>query len=117
MDVRTAVARSILELSEILKNVYYPGYRFQMSGIGDRIYLQGFYMEEDVDTRKLEEQKTRKWYISNLATDSEIVQTVLKCVLTSAEHRVREHFMYKNARVFSPHYNIEDLVLLSKKGK
>ena len=40
---------------------------------------------------------------------SEIVQTALKCILTSAEHRVREHFKYRGSRVYGPHFDVEAL--------
>ncbi len=45
---------------------------------------------------------------------SEVVQTALLCALTSAEHRVREHFLYKGERVFGPHFDIEGLYELAK---
>jgi hypothetical protein len=41
---------------------------------------------------------------------SEIVSTAFKCVLTSAEHRCREHFSYKGERIYGPHYDVDALV-------
>jgi len=35
------------------------------------------------------------------------VQTAFKAVLTFEEHEIREHFLYKNRPVFSPHYDVE----------
>lgn len=51
-------------------------------------------------------------HISEHATESEIVQTALKCILTSAEHNVREHFTYGGTLVFGPHINISKLLSL-----
>lgn len=100
---------------EYLKDIYNPPYTFQVltDGRGDR-YLQGSYMEEDIYTGAKEVQLTRRWFISPFQTKSEFVQTVFKCVITSMEHRVREHFLYQNERVFSPHHNVDALVKLCK---
>jgi hypothetical protein len=38
----------------------------------------------------------------------------LKCLLTSAEHRIREHFLYRGERVFGPHYDVDALVELCR---
>lgn len=78
------------------------------------IYMQGSYIENDIITGKPEVQKTRKWLISENMTPSEIVQTAFKLCLTSMEHRCREGFTYKEARIFGPHYDVEDLVTLAK---
>lgn len=78
-------------------------------------FLQAWYLEPDTYTKKMDIQYTRKWLISPDATDSQIVQTAFKCVLTSAEHRCREAFKYKGVRVYGPHYDVEDLVELGKK--
>ena len=61
----------------------------------DGFYIQLRYTEPDIETGQPELQHARKWYISSYATKSEVVQTVLKACLTSAEHMIREHFKYK----------------------
>ena len=53
--------------------------------------------------------KSRKWYVSQHATTSEIVQTLLKAVLTAEEHEAREHFTYKGRPVFAPHHHVDAL--------
>lgn len=77
--------------------------------MGAGFYLQLVYQEKDIITGKVEEQHTRKWYISNHATKTEVVQTLLKAALTSAEHIVREHFLYRGERVYMPHWDVDDL--------
>ena len=84
---------------------------------GGEFYLQLRYVERDIETKDPKDQHTRKWKLSKFSTKSEVVQTALKAALTSSEHMVREHFLYKGERVFSPHFDIEDLVELAKKGK
>ena len=78
---------------------------FERSG---ELWLQMNYTEADISWPKARKtQTTRKWLISRHSTRSEVVQTALKCLLTSLEHQGREHFHYKGKRVFGPHIDIE----------
>lgn len=56
--------------------------------------------------------KGRKWLISEHMTKGEILQTILKAVLTAAEHEIREQLTYRGQAIFDPHYNIDKLVEL-----
>ncbi|MGA9769189.1 MAG: hypothetical protein WBV94_09120 [Blastocatellia bacterium] len=81
------------------------------------MYLQARYIEPDIITGEDSLQRTRKWLLSEHMVKSEIVQTAFKCAMTSAEHRVREHFLYKGERVFGPHYDVEALVEICRAKK
>jgi hypothetical protein len=70
-------------------------------------HLQVTYNEADVDTGKVEQQYSRKWYIADDATESDVVDTAFAAVMRSYDHVVQEHFTYKGQRVFSPHFPIE----------
>ena len=99
--------------TEILKDVSYPNYTIYAKVDGRReMYLQAKYNELDIITKDMSIQMTRRWFISPEMTKSELVQTAFKCILTSMEHRVREHFKYKKYRVYGPHYDVEKLVEL-----
>ena len=98
-----------LEMQEVLDSIEYPGYDFMVKLKGDVPFLQASFTEPDAYTGELSVQFTRKWLLSEHMVRSEIVQTALKCVLTSAEHRVRETFLYKGERIFGPHFDIEAL--------
>jgi hypothetical protein len=52
----------------------------------------------------------RRWVISRHMTDSEVVQTCLKAVLTAEEHEAREKFTFMDKPVFGPHINILELL-------
>lgn len=103
------------EMQKILEDIKCEDYFFtvKMDGRGE-IFLQAHYYEKDIYTGEISLQLTRRWFLSPAMTKSEIVQTVLKCVLTSHEHRVREHFTYKGERIFNPHYDVEVLVELCR---
>jgi hypothetical protein len=101
---------TISRAKEILDSVVYPKYTFHavIDGRGE-MYLQGSYLEADIYTGKVEKQLTRRWFISPEMSKSELVQTAFKMIMTSMEHRVREHFLYNNRLVFGPHFNIDKL--------
>lgn len=89
-------------------------YTFAVIPEKESLFIQGTYYDADTYTGHQAKQYTRRWFIADDATDSQIVQTVFKACLTSAEHRVREAFAYKGVRVYGPHYDVEDLVKLGK---
>lgn len=94
-----------------LKDVSYHDYTFEVEHNLDwtSFYLQGWYVDRDIATGDTAIQRTRKWQLSQHMTKSEFIQTVFKCALTSAEHRVREGFLYKGKRVYSPHFDVDAL--------
>ena len=100
--------RDIMTLDEvavILDRIHFKldsVYAFGVSSCDRGMFISARYIEQDIHTGALESQFTRRWFVSHQATESEIVQTCLKCALTSAEHRVREAFTYKGRRCFGP---------------
>jgi hypothetical protein len=111
----TANERLIERAQRLLCDVdfYMPmRYTFEVRESHGGVFMQASYIEPDSYTGIPEVQRTRKWLISPEMTDSEIVSTAFKCCLTSSEHRCREAFKYKERRIYSPHYNVEDLVRL-----
>ncbi len=105
------------DIKTIIDQVAFKDRLFKLLKKGDGFLLQMQYIETDVLTGKMAKQHTRKWYISPWATESEIVQTALKCVLTSQEHIGREHFKYMGEKVYGPHNNVRDLVELTRAGR
>lgn len=107
----------IYRATHVLADVEFAFYSFNVREGHGGVFLQAMYMDEDIYTRKPELQHTRKWLLSPSMTDSEIVQTAFKCCLTSYEHRCREAFKYQGARIFGPHFDVNDLVKLCKDGR
>lgn len=102
------------EVEVILSNIEFEDYTFCAHQRGDIIYLQAGYYEDDIITGRREHQKTRKWLLSEHMVKSEVVQTAFKCVMTSMEHRVREHFLYRQERIFGPHFDVDALYDIAK---
>lgn len=116
--LQTALAHDAAEEERVrglLADVTFPGYRFRVVTVHGAA-LQVEYDEADVESGVPAVQRGRKWYLSSWATRGEVVQTALKAVLTSHEHRVREHFGWRGARVFGPHFDLEQLGELARAG-
>lgn len=97
------------DIRALLTKVEYPGFRWIVPDTEGRIYLQAQFVAACSIHGVTEQWSTRKWYLSNQATESEIVQTALKLTLTAAEHEVRENFKYRGRPIFGPHMDIEAL--------
>jgi hypothetical protein len=113
-DTQLALAARV---GDVITHVRYPEYTFLIGPVHGGVALRASYKERDVLSGKMSEQLTRKWLLSPYMTNSEIVQTAFKCILTSMEHRAREHFQYKGQRIFGPHFDVEDLVVLCRDGR
>lgn len=60
-------------------------------------------------------QEGRKWLLEEGMTDTEIVLTALKAIITFEEHEAREAFRYKGARIFGPHLDLDSLREFARK--
>ena len=99
-----------IELKSILDNIdlgnMWNKYEFRIYEVdhtreGYLLWLD--YEEPDVNTGEMCKQRTREWYISKTATESEVLRTVHKLLLGSMEHRLDEHLTYKGRRIYDPH--------------
>lgn len=102
---------SVEEFLNVCGALACPPYRFAADRLGDGWYLR---VEFDTPTGR---QHGRKWYVSRHSTESELVQTALKAVLTAAEHEIRETFRYRHRTVFAPHFDVNGLMELADAGR
>lgn len=107
---------SRLDVEKILGEIELRGImstrKFRLTKKGDGFNLQVVYDEPDIVTGAVTEQHSRKWYVSPWMTVSEVVRTAQKALKCSMEHVVDEHFLFRGVRVFSPHYDVEQLAQL-----
>ena len=64
--------------------------------------------EGDVQTGLVRHYFGRKWHIDRQASAGDIVRTAFKAVVTWQEHEARENFTYRGARLFSPHFEVDE---------
>lgn len=90
-----------------LDEVSFMDRKFLLLEKGDGFLIQMSYMEANVENPvSIEEQKTRKWYVSPYSTETEIIETCWAMVCRSQMHIAAEHFHYRGRRVYSPHFDI-----------
>jgi Nucleoside 2-deoxyribosyltransferase like len=103
---------TLSDIQAILADVSFKGHEFLIEPSEDGFHIQLRCEEEDVYTGARSIQTGRKWHVSRCARRSEIVQTAFKAVLTWQEHEAREHFRYRGAQVYGPHFNVDRLTEL-----
>lgn len=104
-------------LSAVLGRIEYRGWTFSVGWDDDRAFMQITFAEIDPATGQSATWTSRKWRLSPHMTDSEIVQTALKAVLTAEEHEARERFMYRGRAIFGPHISVDALWDLVGRGE
>lgn len=97
------------DIQETLDEIRYKDYTFWVVNNNELMFVYGtFYADGDIQT-------TRLWLIQPDSTKSQVVQTVFKCILTSEEHEAREAFRYNGAKIFAPHFDVDQLAEFAKK--
>jgi hypothetical protein len=110
--------KSIVEFSQILAECTYKGWDFEVTEQSNgETFLMLRWMGECADTGKLLPQSSRKWKLSPWMTKSEVVQTAFMAVMAAEEHETRECFKYKEQAVFGPHFDVDDLAELVRRGR
>lgn len=110
VDPLEETERAILD---VLAGVTYKNWRCKLHRDPQRagaLYLQWSFTSECCKTGVKGPQFSRKWYLSQWMTESEIVQTAFKAALTAEEHECREFFKYLGHRVFNPHIHVRALM-------
>ena len=76
-----------------------------------RMWVQVGMERPDIDNPELLELgKGGKAYLSEHATEDEIVKKVLGLALAYVEHETREGFYYKGKRLFGPHITLDAMM-------
>ena len=97
------------QISTIVNDIQYKDWWFVTHPLEFGLLVQACWFAPSADDGAVKEQHGRKWYVSPHACKSEIIQTVLKAVLTAEEHEAREAFAYRGKHIFGPHIDVEVL--------
>lgn len=101
--------KTLAEVREIVSQVQFMDRTLHVEERDGGFHLQVQYLELDIDQPDNPEpqlQKARKWYVSAFSTETEIVETAFAACRRSMDHVLKEHFMYKGRRVYSPHFDV-----------
>ena len=78
---------------------------------GERPYIQIQCLNGiDVKTGASVSWTSRKWMLSPHMVKSEVVRTIYKAYVTAVMHEADELFTYKGVAIYSPHYDVDNLV-------
>ena len=106
-DTPTQPKLTFEEVKAIVDRIQFMDRTFRLLVKDNGFLLQVQYMEEDVETGKMELQSARKWYVSPFFTETEVVETAFAACRRSMDHVLKEHFLYQGRRVYSPHFHIQ----------
>ncbi len=110
---------TLQQLNSIIGRISYKDWMFHVGVHAPEVYylqIQFKAPDNDIPGSPPIEQYGRKWHLSLHSTTSEIVQTAFSAVKWAEEHEMRELFTYKGQRIFGPHFDVQDLVLLAYSG-
>lgn len=97
------------QAKEIVGCLRYKDWWFSLRTRNGEMYLQVEFSARDSVSGDVAIQKGRKWFISEHCTESELVLTALKAVLTAEEHETRENFRYLGRAIANPHIDVRSL--------
>src|SRR5579864_7229094 len=100
---------TVTEMQNLFNQLEYKGFNFTVNCMGERPYLQLKWDSACVITGAFYKNTSRKWFLSEHMTKSELVQTAFKACLTAEEHEARENFKYKGEPIYGPHFNVDAL--------
>lgn len=93
----------------------FPGYQFQVGTSSRKIWLRVHCPKGTCNvTGKPMPWNGRKWLLSPHMTETEIVLTAFKAVLTAYEHEARELFKVDGFAVLDSHYSINEMVAFAR---
>ena len=112
-ELASATTRLHARADSLLAQVTYPGLEWQTITEGWHVHLR-VHNPEGIDNVTSEDMpwSGRWWRLSEHMTDSEIVGTAFKAIITCLEHEARENFLYKGQAVYDAHLDVEELVKL-----
>lgn len=101
----------------VVERLQYPGFTFKLETRAADVFLSVVCINgTNNETGVAEVWTGRKWLLQSHMTNSEVVQTAFKAVMTALEHEAREQFKYRGVAVLHGHYDLEQMVSLSQNG-
>ena len=104
-------------IAAVLTDIEYPGIKIRIGekALGEVHYLQVSCPEGRCNaTGEPMAWTGRKWLLSEHMTETEIVWTAFKAILTALEHEAREKFLYRGVAIADSHTDVNALVEMVK---
>lgn len=118
MNTTATATETAARVAEILTDVTYADWRFEVLPTdGNAALMQPVFRTADTETGDVTVLSGRKWWISQHATPSEIVQTAFLAVLVAIEHEARENFRFQGVPIYGPHFSAGALAKFARDGR
>lgn len=101
-------------LQGVLEKVSFPDLKFTVVSEFEIIFLQIEAEQKCSRTGELKKWTGRRWDVSDLATEADVVRTCFMAVMAWQEHETRENFKYCERDIFGPHLPIGELWKVAK---
>ncbi len=109
--------KGLEDFLHILERIKYPGFTFKLEQRSGEIFLSVVCVDGTNNvTGDPEAWSGRKWLLQRHMTNSEVIQTVFKAILTALEHEARELFTYRGVSVLDGHMDLEQIANMKKNG-
>ena len=106
------------DIESILSQISIGDLKLNLRYDGKRPYLQvACNNGTDTKTGNPASWTGRKWMLSRFMCRTEIVRTAYKAYMAAIKHEAQEIFKYKNAAIYSPHFNVEVLADIYSHGE
>src|SRR6266481_3192165 len=117
VEIRGIQTMKLRQVKEIVSCLRYKDWWFFIRTRKGEMYLQVEFVARDSGSGPAAMQKGRKWFVSKHATESELVFTALKAVLTAEEHEAREGVRYLGRAIVNPHISVKTLWRGAKRNR
>jgi hypothetical protein len=102
-----------IRTQRLLGDVSYPGLDFEVASQDASVSVRVKNLDGVcTQTGKRMPWNGRWWRLSTHMTDSEIIATLFKAVITALEHEARESFTFKKVPVYDAHLSVHQLAQL-----
>lgn len=88
------------DVSMLCDRIQYKDWILSLKSGMSSMYIQWHFKDGQ------DEWSSRKWYISEHMTPSEVIQTIFKAALTAEEHETREKFLFDGIAILGPHIDL-----------
>ena len=102
----------------VLDRIAFPGMQFECGLSSRKVWLRVRCVEgRCTQTGEPYSWTGRKWLLSTYMTETEIVLTAFKALLTAYEHEARELFKVDGFAILDSHYSVNDMVRFARQAE
>lgn len=103
-----------LQIQELLKDIKCGNFGVHVKMEGTQPYILVYAPNGFLRVSEEDHSLSRKWPIAPTMTKTEVIWTAFSAIRDAVDQELREHFLFKDTPVFSPHRSLDSLVSYEK---